>query len=73
MTFALMVTVAVGVAAWVLAPLRASVRDGAGGPTRNRVPIGRNQPAAPAGDALTLPDSDARDRSVPPGAPGGAG
>ncbi len=73
MTVALMVTVAAGVAAWVLAPLCATAGATAAGPRRNGAPIGRDQLAAPAGDALTVTDSDARDRRAPPGAPGGAG
>jgi len=73
MTVALMVTVAAGVAAWVLAPLCATAGAAAADPSRSRAPAGRDQLAAPAGGALTVPDSDARDRSAAPGAPGGAG
>ncbi len=73
MTVALIVTVAAGVAAWVLAPLCATSGAAAAGPRRNRAPIGRDQLGAPASDALTVPAGDARDRSAPPGAPGGAG
>ena len=72
MTVALMVAVAAGVAAWVLAPLCAFVRDTAADPRRNRPANRPDQLGAPAGDALTAPDRDAGDRRARPGASGGA-
>ena len=71
MTVALMVAVAAGVAAWVLAPLCAIVRDTAADPRRNRPATGLDPLGAPAGHALTAPDRDAGDRRARPGAQGG--
>jgi hypothetical protein len=50
MMVGLMLVIAAGVAAWVLAPLRAPAREAATDPTRERPMIGRDPRAAQDGD-----------------------
>ena len=73
MTDALMVAVAAGVAAWVLAPLYASVRNAAADGRRTRPYPDSDRFAAQAGDAPIAPQREAGDRGAPPGVPGDEG
>ena len=51
MMVGVMLLIAAGVAAWVLAPLRAPAREAATDPTRERPITGRDSPAAQGGDS----------------------
>lgn len=73
MTDALMMVVAAGVAAWVLAPLSASVRGAATDRRRTRPNTDAGRFTAQTGDAPMAPQREAGDRGVPPELLGGEG